>query len=104
MRGRSAYAPALSSGCDRVAAIRRGRGGGGYAGVTSEDMLGEMRKRAAVVAAVMVLLACGKSGAARLEGHWKGTRADGVGSEAQGAANSFATQTEIDVKGDVITV
>jgi hypothetical protein len=62
---------------------------------------------AALILALMMasgLVACGRSGAPRLEGHWKGTRADGVSSEAQAAANAFATQTEIDVKGDLITV
>jgi hypothetical protein len=49
-------------------------------------------------------LACGQRGSARLEGHWKGTRADGVTPEAQARANDFATQTELDVKGDTLTV
>jgi hypothetical protein len=48
--------------------------------------------------------ACGHSGAARLEGHWKGVRAEGVPSDQQGAANSFAASMELDVKGDSITV
>jgi hypothetical protein len=60
--------------------------------------------RAAVLVTVMGVLACRSSGAARLEGHWKGTRADGVGNDVQGAANTFAAQTEIEVKGDLITV
>jgi protein-disulfide isomerase len=66
--------------------------------------------RVAIVLAGLTLIsamgvaACKRSGAARLEGHWKGTRADGVSADAQTAANAFATQTEIDVKGDVITV
>jgi hypothetical protein len=48
--------------------------------------------------------ACGKPGAAQLQGKWKGTKVDGVGGDTQGAANSFAGQMELDVKGDVITV
>jgi hypothetical protein len=48
--------------------------------------------------------ACGHKGSAKLEGRWKGTRADGVPNDAQTAANAFAAQTEIDVKGDAITV
>lgn len=39
----------------------------------------------------------------KLEGHWKGTRAEGVGG-AQDAANAFATQTEITAKGTTITI
>lgn len=62
------------------------------------------RMRAAVVIVAVAGMACSKSGATRLEGHWKGTRADGVGGDVQTAANAFATQTEIDVKGDLITV
>jgi hypothetical protein len=48
--------------------------------------------------------ACGRSGAARLEGHWHGVRAEGVSGDAQAAANSFASAMELDVKGDSITV
>jgi hypothetical protein len=63
-------------------------------------------------AAAMVLLAagacaaigCGRSGAARLEGHWRGLRAEGVPGDAQAAANSFAAAMELEVKGDSIRV
>ena len=40
----------------------------------------------------------------RLEGHWKGTRAEGVAPAAQDAANAFATQTEIVAKGTTISI
>jgi hypothetical protein len=50
------------------------------------------------------LCACGHRGSARLEGRWKGTRAEGVAPEAQAAANAFATSTVIEVKGDAIAV
>ena len=40
----------------------------------------------------------------KLEGHWKGTRAEGVGLASQEAANAFATQTEITAKGTTITI
>ena len=40
----------------------------------------------------------------KLEGHWKGTRAEGVGPGAQDAANAFAVQTEITAKGTTITI
>jgi hypothetical protein len=49
-------------------------------------------------------IACKRSGAARLEGHWRGTKADGVPTDAQQRANDFASATEVDVKGDSITV
>jgi hypothetical protein len=48
--------------------------------------------------------ACGHDGSARLEGKWKGKSAEGVTPEAQAAANAFAAETEIDVRGDEITV
>lgn len=61
---------------------------------------------AAVVALAVAgaLTACRNAGSARLEGHWKGTKVEGVSPDAQARANDFATQTELDVKGDVITI
>ncbi|HEY2517517.1 MAG TPA: hypothetical protein VGI39_41875 [Polyangiaceae bacterium] len=50
-----------------------------------------------------VLAGCGR-GSSRLEGKWKGKSVDGVAPEAQAAANAFAVETEIDVKGDAISV
>jgi hypothetical protein len=52
----------------------------------------------------VALAACGHKGSARLEGRWKGMKAEGVAPEAQARANDFATQTELDVKGDTITI
>jgi hypothetical protein len=63
-----------------------------------------MSRRLPALLLALTLLACKHSGSPRLEGRWKGTRADGVPSEAQAAANAFATQTQIDVHGDQITV
>ena len=48
--------------------------------------------------------ACGGDGAARLQGKWRGVRAEGVSIETLAAANAFASATELDVKGDAITV
>jgi hypothetical protein len=47
---------------------------------------------------------CGHSGSTRLEGRWKGKSAEGVLPEAQAAANAFAVETEIDFRGDEISV
>lgn len=55
-------------------------------------------------AALVALPACKKSGAARLEGHWRGAKVDGVPPQQQTAANVFAAQTEITVKGDAISM
>jgi hypothetical protein len=57
---------------------------------------------AAVAAAV--LSACGHKGSPRLEGHWRGLHAEGVNAEAQVVADGFATSTELDVRGDGLTV
>ncbi|HEY8040525.1 MAG TPA: hypothetical protein VIF15_12055, partial [Polyangiaceae bacterium] len=57
-----------------------------------------------LLALVALAVACHRGGSARLEGHWRGVRAEGVGAESQSAANAFATGTELEVKGDAITV
>jgi hypothetical protein len=49
-------------------------------------------------------MACKHPGSAKLEGRWKGTRADGVSPAVQDAANSFALGTEIVARGNQITV
>ncbi|MDB4938287.1 MAG: hypothetical protein JWP87_5259 [Labilithrix sp.] len=56
----------------------------------------------AITMAPAASIGCKHSGS-KLEGHWRGTRADGV-SAAQDAANAFATSTEITARGNVITV
>jgi hypothetical protein len=51
-----------------------------------------------------VLGACHGDGSSRLQGKWRGVRAEGVPGEAVAVANAFATGTELEVKGDAITV
>ncbi len=63
-----------------------------------------MRPRIALLAVAVLALAACKSGSARLEGKWRGVRADGVTLEAQAAANDYATKMEIVAKGDQLTV
>jgi hypothetical protein len=58
----------------------------------------------AALAAFVLLGGCTPSGSPRLEGKWRGVRAEGVAPEAQTAANTFATQTELVFKGDSVTV
>ena len=61
--------------------------------------------RASLMGAILsVVAACHGDGAPRLQGKWRGVRAEGVTPETVAAANAFATATEIDVKGDAITV
>jgi hypothetical protein len=62
-----------------------------------------MRRGAAVLLLALALVAC-KKGSSRLQGHWKGTRAEGVASDAQAVADRFAGQLEMDFKGDSVTV
>jgi hypothetical protein len=60
--------------------------------------------RATALALLLAGFCACRSGAARLEGKWKGRSAEGVTADAQSAATSFASDTEIDVHGDSITV
>lgn len=57
-----------------------------------------------VLAFAAAVAACRGDGAAKLQGHWRGVRAEGVAAESLAAANAFATGTQLDVKGDAITV
>jgi hypothetical protein len=59
---------------------------------------------AAAVAALSCAIGCKHPAAARLEGRWRGARAEGVPPAAQDAANAFAAQTEIVAKGNLIAV
>jgi hypothetical protein len=49
-------------------------------------------------------LACSGSGSKRLQGKWRGLRAEGVAVASQAAANAFATGMTLEVSGDSITV
>jgi hypothetical protein len=62
--------------------------------------------RAAFVAFTLALTvsACKGGGSAKLEGHWRGTRAEGVRAEVTEPADRFASETEIIAKGNQIAV
>jgi hypothetical protein len=64
--------------------------------------------RTAAAATVLFLAgsigACTGAGAARLQGHWRGVRAEGVPGDVAAAANAFATGVSIDVRGDSMSV
>jgi hypothetical protein len=64
------------------------------------------RRRNVLVLALLLAgaAACKHSGSAKLEGRWRGTRAEGVAPAVQEQANTFATQTEIVAKGNAITI
>jgi hypothetical protein len=66
-------------------------------------MIASMLRATALALLLVGFCAC-RSGSARLEGKWKGRSAEGVAAESQSAASSFASDTEIDVRGDAITV
>jgi hypothetical protein len=59
---------------------------------------------AVAITALASTAGCKAQGSARLEGRWRGTRAEGVAAANQDAANAFATQTEIVARGNVLTV
>lgn len=63
-----------------------------------------MVRRIVLALAILGLAACKHSGSAKLEGRWRGTRAEGVPPTVQEAANTFATQTEIVARGNLLTI
>ncbi len=67
-----------------------------------------MRKLVLAAALAAPLLAfavgCKHPGSQKLEGRWKGQKADGVPDSAQISANSFATNTEIIAQGNQIAI
>lgn len=63
-----------------------------------------MRKLVLAIAIGLTAIGCKHSGSAKLEGHWRGTRADGVTPQQQDAANAFAMGTEIIARGEKLTV
>ena len=66
---------------------------------------GRWLARALLLGAISLLIdACHGEGAVRLQGKWRGVRAEGIAAEALPVANVFATATELEVKGDAITV
>jgi len=52
---------------------------------------------------LLLVVGC-NHGSARLAGHWRGVRAEGVPPSEDDAANGFAGKMQLDVSGDVITV
>jgi len=58
-----------------------------------------------LVLAFVVLAACTKHvGSAKLEGHWKGQKAEGIPDSVQLAGNTFALGTEIFAQNNQITI
>jgi hypothetical protein len=57
-----------------------------------------------IAALVCFAVACSGSGSKRLQGTWKGLRAEGVATNAVATANAFATSMQLDIRGDAITV
>lgn len=60
--------------------------------------------RVVVVATLLLLLAGCRRGSAKLEGRWKGVRAEGVDPTSAQKAEVFATSTEIVAIGDKIAI
>jgi hypothetical protein len=60
--------------------------------------------RKLVLALLFFALGCKHPGSAKLEGHWRGLKADGIPDTAQIAGNAFATGTEIIAQGNQIAI
>ena len=52
----------------------------------------------------LALAACKQAGSPKLEGRWRGQRAEGVAPDLPIQANAFAASTEIIAKGDQIAI
>ncbi|MBX3228723.1 MAG: hypothetical protein KIT84_08730 [Labilithrix sp.] len=61
-------------------------------------------RKLVLLGTLLALAACKPSGSKRLEGHWKGIRAEGVDPSAQANATAFALSTEIIAQGNQIAV
>lgn len=60
--------------------------------------------RKLVLALLLATLGCKHPGSQKLEGRWKGQRAEGVPETAQLGANTFALATEIVAQGNQIAI
>ena len=60
--------------------------------------------RKLVLVAALAALSCKPAGSSKLEGHWRGTRAEGAPVGSEDAANVFATSSEIIARGNQIAV
>jgi hypothetical protein len=63
-----------------------------------------MRKLVLAALLISAALGCKHPGSPKLEGHWKGQKAEGVPDTALVPANSFAQSTEIIAQGDQIAI
>lgn len=62
-----------------------------------------MRTRV-LTATLIILAACRPSGSKKLEGHWRGIKAEGVDPGAQSSATQFAAGMEIIAQGNQIAI
>jgi hypothetical protein len=60
--------------------------------------------RAGSLAALASALVACATGPSRMQGHWRGIRAEGVGAGVESTADAFVRGLEIDVRGDVMSV
>ena len=60
--------------------------------------------RKLVLASLLMLLGCKHPGSPKLEGHWKGQKAEGIPDGVQVAANTFALGTEIIAQSNQIAI
>lgn len=69
-----------------------------------ERSMNRVTRRLVLLVAMVVLVACNKGSAPKLEGRWRGVKASGVPAEQVGTANLFASTMELEFKGDVVSV
>lgn len=62
------------------------------------------QRAALVVAAALLGTACGRAGCPRLEGKWRGVRAERAAGDTPPSAMAFARGTVLEVNGDTIRV
>ncbi|WP_394835285.1 hypothetical protein LVJ94_53190 [Pendulispora rubella] len=60
--------------------------------------------RRATVLILLLAIGCHKSGEQKLEGHWRGTKVQGVAPEQEAAATAFATATEMEFRDGKVSV
>jgi hypothetical protein len=63
-----------------------------------------LAKRELILCLVVLAFGCKHSGSQKLEGHWKGQKAEGVPESVQLQANLFATGTDIIAQGNQIAI
>jgi hypothetical protein len=60
--------------------------------------------RVGLATLALAVASCAFGGSPRLQGHWRGVRAEGVAGETANIANAFAEGMELEIRGESISV